>query len=89
MSTEDKLAKLQESMELLLQQNTALTTKIEALEQESMKIASKVDEKATRVAENVETLESANQAAQAAINGMVATRKALVVDGWSAEGHIP
>ena len=89
MSTEDKLAKLQESMELLLQQNTALTTKIEALEQESMKIASKVDEKATRVAENVETLESANQAAQAAINGMVATRKALVVDGWSDEGHIP
>jgi hypothetical protein len=47
-------------MKLLLQQNTTLTDKITALEQESMKMASSTNETAERVTENVKTLVDAN-----------------------------
>lgn len=83
MSTAEILKDLQESMKTLLNQNEAMSRKIEKLETENQVMKRKSEDTELRIKGNVEKLEKLNHDAQDLIEEMLATRKALETDGYT------
>ena len=76
------LQKLQESMQLLLQQNETMNDRITQLQQENENFRKSHETTKERISENTKSLKEANEAAKKVLEDILKIKEDLTKDGW-------